>query len=184
MEGRLPPSFTPHPPTPLSLSLLLPVPLPPPSPSLPPEKRQPGGRGHQSSRIAFLVHHTLRWILERSESRRAPIIRHYTVTRENTFRMTIPLLPSFLSSRASKRWPPSCSHDAVHSWKRRGPNCGGPERQYLESACLRMIERASSFSYLVGMVTLSSTQWDRDRVKYYFIGSGNLFKLPRSFNIK
>ena len=67
-------------------------------------------------------------------------------------------LPSFLSSRASKRWPPSCSHDAVHSWKRRGPNCGGPERQYLESACLRMIERASSFSYLVGMVTLSSTQ--------------------------
>lgn len=32
MEGRLPPSFTPHPPTPLSLSLLLPVPLLPPLP--------------------------------------------------------------------------------------------------------------------------------------------------------
>lgn len=35
-----------------------------------------------------------------------------------------------------------------------GPNCGGPKRQYLESACLRMIERRSfpRCSLLVGMV--------------------------------
>lgn len=44
---------------------------------------------HPGSLFSYI---TLRWILERGVQE-GPIIRHYTVTRENTFRMTIPTTP-------------------------------------------------------------------------------------------
>lgn len=118
-----------------SLKPLLPV--PPPFLS----RRQPGGHDHQSSRIAFLVHHAALNPGTERPTRRAP---HYSSLHGHSWKHIsndYPHHPSLLLSCRPRRGGRPRVHTTPCIRGSLGPNCGGPKRQYLESACLRMIER-------------------------------------------
>lgn len=91
---------------------------------------------HPGSLFSYI---TLRWILERSVQPGGPPL--FVITRSLVKTHFEWLSPSLLLSCRPRRGGRPRVHTTPCIRGSMGPNCGGPKRQYLESACLRMIER-------------------------------------------